>query len=439
MTARLTKRTWRTFAAILAGWWGFMFFASLPGMILPAVVVLFAAAASCFFLRRKEIGFAVWFPIAAILTEFLLAFLPPFCAELRLFSRNPAPLAGVAMIFGKVLLTLAVVMGVICVLSWPRRYSPLLCCLTVLNTAAVGWTAYARYESSVAEPITLRFLDSAGSPIPEVGVTYQVFGYGPGGRKPSSPARTGGPDFSGDDGKVMLRSKAGTYSVEITARKQGYEDLFVDLGMQYNKWQTTRRATISTLDMAVAFAEVPAAKPMEFTVYLARLEEIERPAEFHQLESRFVENQGKTRLDLLQCRFVDNEEADIRFEFFREMDDQGYWRSRLRVIAMNGAGVLQVPYYSNLVSPLSSFENVMKIAPSGGYSESVVISEPGSSPGPHIYVRARDGRTFARLGISGLSNPKNPGETARLSVSLLKTTDGSRALMRGQDRRSPQF
>lgn len=439
MTAGLTKRAWSTFAAILAGWWGFMFVAFLPGMIQSAVVVLFAAAASCFLLRRKEIGFAVWFPIAATVMVFLLAFLPPFCAELGLLPRNPAPLAGVAMIYGAVFLTLAVVMGVICVLARPRCYSPLLCCLTVLNTAAVGWTAYARYESSVAEPITIRFLDSAGSPISDVGVTYQVFGYGPGGRKPSSPARTGGPDLSGNDGKVLLRSKAGTYSVEITARKQGYEDLFVDLGRQYNKWQTTRRVRISTPDMAAAYAEVPAAKPMEFTVYMARPEEIERQAEFHQLASRFVENRGKTRLDLLQCRFVDNDEADVRFEFFREMDDQGYWRSRLRVIAMNGAGVLQVPYYSNLVSPLSSFENVMKIAPPGGYSESVVIADPGSSPGPNIYVRARDGRTFARLVISGIDNPKKPMEPAMLRVNLLKTTDSSRALLASQGRKSLSF
>lgn len=439
MTAGVTKHTWMTFALLLAGWWGFMFVAFLPGMIIPAAVVLFGAAASCFFLREKEIGFAVWFPIAAILTIFLLAFLPAFCAELGLLSRNPAPLAGVAMIYGAVLLTLAVGLGVICVLARPRCYLPLICWLTVLNTVGVGWTAYVRYEYSVAEPITLRFLDSAGSPIPDVGVTYRVFGYGRGGSEPSSPARTGGPDFSGDDGKVMLRSKAGTYSVKITARKQGYEDLFVNLGMQYNKWQATRSARVSVLDTAVAYAEVSAARPVEFTVYMAKPEEIERPAEFHQLASRFVENQGKTRLDLLQCRFVDNDEADIRFEFFREKDDQGYWRSRLRVIAMNGAGVLQVPYYSNLASPLSSFENVMKIAPSGGYSESVVISDPGSSPGPNIYVRARDGRTFARLGISGLDNPKNPGEEARLWINLLKTSDGSRALMRGQDRSSPQF
>lgn len=417
MTIRASSKELVSLAGGLAAWWLFMWWAFMPGAAVYAAILLGFASGFCFLVRDKKTGFVLWFPITAAVSLLFIVLLPTWCLEAGRLNGNPAPLAGVAIIYGLAILVVAGGVLVICYVARPRRYPPLVCWITVLNTLVIGCVSYAWYDHNTSREVVIRFIDSKGEAIPGVEIADSG----------------GGTRVSREAGKFIKRVRDGR-DLEISARKPGFEEVKIKVSAQFSKWQTERDVTVEMRGRVSANSWVPASDPVEFMVYLAKPSEIEGETDLRELSTKFPTEGGKRNLDLAGDRFTDSQEADIRFEFFAEKDEQGYLRSRLRLIAMNGAGVLQVPYFIRLVDPPASFEKAMKIAPAKGYEESTVLMEPGSSPGPMIYVRARDGKTYARLAVDGWKNPRMPDEPGRIRLKMLKTTASTRALLESKSK-----
>ncbi len=415
-------------AAVLA------FSAAPLAVIIILIAVFLFGAIACTSIRERPTAFVIWFPITAITAFFFVVSLPLFFAEADL-QNNMAPLAGFAVIVFGCLLLIAVGILAICYRARPRKFPPLICWLTVLNTITVGLAGSSIHGWRTAENLEIRVLDSSGKPIEGVAAEYKVFGYGPQGTKPLSSTIRGGPVVSKADGFLTLQSREGRHALEAALSKDGYAAVDVSIGMQYNKWQNTRRVSIDVGHALAALAEVPVGNPVRFSVYMAKLAEIQPPARKVKLSASLSEAPNIC-VDLIGNRFSEDDNADVRLEFFGEKDEQGYLRKRIRVVGLNGAGVTQVPYYSNLSDTPSTFENVMQVAPIDGYEASIVIQRPGSSGEPTIYVRARDGRTFARLDIQDNYKPGTSDSNTRVRVELVKTSDPSRALLFTEDRPS---
>ncbi len=440
MPPAATSKVILKLAAGLAAWWVFLFFVFLPGMQVPAGLLWCVGLVACFVVRDKETGFVLWFPTTAATIILLFKLLYIFCGEASLGQGSEPdrdPLAGLAALTMLVMTIAAFLLLGLCLWARPRRYSPMVCWLTVLNTAALGCVSYTRYDDAVGQEVQIHFLDSAGAPIEGAAVNYKVFGYGPGGSKPSSPIIARGPIASDHEGVVSLHSREGRHLLEASVQKPGYESLEVELGMQFHVEETSREVVIKIREKVLTRAHVSAKVPLKFMVYLPKPLEIDAPAQFAEVSTRSTRGDQIKNLDLLGTRFVDTPEADVHFDFFDEKDAQGYPRARLRLTALNGAGVIQVSYLSSLAAPLSSFENVMKIAPAGGYQDSTVLREPGNIPGPTIYVKARDGHTYARLEINAFYRSDQPNSEASVRIKLLKTSDASRALLFSKKSKSP--
>jgi hypothetical protein len=432
-------------ASALAVWWLgtaiFVWLAKDNERLVPGGMpfILGAAAALlivCFRFRENELVFLIWFPLAVISAVLCLGMLNAILAELPYTGGpNAAPLEGVAMFFGLGILAAALVTLGLCVASYPKRHSIPIVLLAVANTAAVASTVWLHNETESRQLVTIMILDRTLKPLSGVEVHYAVYGYGPGGTRPYRPSVRGGPIFSGPDGRVILRSKRMRHELDAAFEKSGYQPININLGMQYDKYNPVRSLRIGLGSMGskthpIAWANVPAAEPMEFVVYLPT-DDQSQSLQHYDLQTT-INREGYSRryLDLETREFTGDPRSDLRFDFFEEKDTQGYRRGRLRITGLNGTMITQVPFYVTLTEPPSSFDTVMQWAPEQGYEESIIIREPGSSPGPSVYVRWKDGTRYARLTLTGYCNlhldePKEGFVRAKLIVN----PSGSRNLL----------
>ena len=117
----------------------------------------------------------------------------------------------------------------------------------------------------------------------------------------------------------------------------------------------------------------------------------------------------------------------MRFDLFGEKDDQGYIRSKIRITALNGTGVLLVPAGISLTPPVSSYERVMQIAPLEGYEESLVTDGGDSQV---VYFRSADKKTYARFTANGSYNKQTSEDVeGTIYMRLYVNPKGSRNLL----------
>jgi hypothetical protein len=305
----------------------------------------------------------------------------------------------------------------------------MVCVLTIVNTSAIAFTVW----NHNGQLLTVQILDSKNQPIPGVEVHYEVYGYGPGGNRPSSPEIKGGPIYSGSDGIVNLRSRNLRHEVDAFFTKAGFETVKANLGMQYNEYDSQRELDISIGDVdRLTTGFIPSAEPVKFVIYLPKMNEGPQPLLHYQPDTTITkQDPSKRYLSLSTGGFTSDVNAgDLRFDFVEYMDDQEHKRYRLRVTGIKGVTVMQVPYYLALSAPPSPFEYVMQIAPAQGYSESTVIDEPGNQPGPTIYIRTRGGQRYARLTLSGDGGRSDPDIEGTIDQSdLFVNPTGSRQLL----------
>ncbi|MEO6847584.1 MAG: hypothetical protein ABI254_10000 [Chthoniobacterales bacterium] len=420
------------FLGLVAWWLVFAFYETFPDSILLFVIIGFIIFAASIPQRDNALGFVLWFPITGGLVSLLLTGLLLFYGEVGSSVQagpSMAPLEGAAFTIGAAILLGAIVFLIICIQLRPRIYPTLICILTVLNTIAIGIVGYNCYENSIAQIVDIRILDSAGKPIPNVEVWYRVFGYNPEGASAKNMAFHDPPILSNLNGNVQMRSKKGRHETYAVFKKAGYEAISMQLGMQYNEWQTSRDIYLLAKNARIATSKIPNTEPIKFTIYLPKFEEANPPAGRHNFSTTFPETGGMRYLDLTKRQFTDDPQADLRFDFFEEKDSQGDSRPRLRITGLNGVRIQQVPFDSSLVNPLSSFDNVMKMASVDGYEESIVLKDPGCEPGPRVYVKTQKGDKYIRLVVDGSYSPREPHSPGRVNVVLFENPANPRVLM----------
>jgi len=338
---------------------------------------------------------------------------------------DAAPLEGVATLIA---LGAALILGtgaLLCFIWRPRVFSVPLTVLAVINTAGIFIVTPMFNRQATRQDISLRVLDTDGSPLSGASVSYMRYGYGPGGRHVFDA--DGGPLFSGQDGIVIIPSRRMRYETRGTISKSGHRDVLFTVEMQHSKWDEERGVIVSTSKTPnIARGHIPTAEPVGLSIYLPRLSDA--PLQLaRRIESRSTIGQGNGAaryFNLETGKFTNDIFADLRFDLFFEMDGR-HERSRLRITGLNETLVLQVPSMLSFSGNLSPYEYVFRIAPKVGYQNEIVVREPGSSPNGMIYVKARGGAFFARMTVFASGRRE---QEARYGVELYLNSTGSRLL-----------
>ena len=427
--------------------WQAVFFASLVWWAIPIVVLnqpqndepsaIFAFAcllgimvALCLCANLRDLGWIVlvWVPVLIWTSLGTLITLRSLAAESG-GGPNYAPLAGVAMAIGMVVALILVAAAILCLVWRPRVYSVPLIILAIANTVAVSFATQQSNLHATRQEITLHVLDSGGKPLPGASVRFTRYGYGPQGTHVYDGR--GGPIVSGDDGIVKIPSRRMRYETKGTITKTGFRDVLFDIDMQFSKWDQNRTVRISTPETQnIAWADIPTTEPVTLSIYLPQ--QIDAPDRLHPIKPVDVSaniGQGQKAAHILNLetgKFGEGPEGDIRFDLFFEIENGQHERPRLRITGVNGAKVLQVPPHVSLSGSLSPFEHVFRIASQTGYQEDTVIARPGDSPGPMIYVSARNGHLFARFTVDAWGRSKEAKAPCR--VKLFVNSTGGRLL-----------
>ena len=341
---------------------------------------------------------------------------------------NAAPLEGVATLIALAVALALSVAAILCLVFRPRLYPTPLIVLAVVNTGAISFVTPQANRQATRQDIVLRIIDPTGKPVPAASVRFERYGYGPGGTDVFD-AR-GGPLLSGVDGVVTVPSRRMRYETRGTISKPGFRGIDFTVEMQYSEWDTNRGVTISTPETPnIARGHIPTAEPVTLSIYLPPVSDVPNPAQpIKRLEANSDIGQGSSAARFFNIetgKFSNDATGDLRFDIFFEMDGQ-YERPRLRITGLNEAQVLQVAPNVSFTGNLSDYEHVFRIAPQSGYQNETVVLQPGSSPGPMIYIKARGGKMFARMTVdaSGRRNEKE----ARCRVHLYLNPAGSRLL-----------
>jgi hypothetical protein len=198
--------------------------------------------------------------------------------------------------------------------------------------------------------------------------------------------------------------------------------------MQFNESDKHRRFVLSTRrTRAIAQGKLPATDPVHANVSLASATDEPHPAvERFGLYSKTDVGDAVPRfLDIETGKFSANQAGDLELEAFAEFTGDR-WETRLRITGLNGTQVLQVPHESSLTEPLTPFEHLYRIAPESGYASETIVIRPGDTPGPTIYIRARDGHLHGRMELNAQGNGRDP--KVRYSGSLAISKAGDRRL-----------
>jgi hypothetical protein len=194
--------------------------------------------------------------------------------------------------------------------------------------------------------------------------------------------------------------------------------------MQFFDYDTNRDLKIHLSSLSnVAYGQVSAADPVTVTLYLPALDDRPQPLRYKELNFGITGAETSPRfLDFHSGFIVSNPNSDLRFDFVHEpsMYHAGSDDQRLKVTALRGAGIVQVP--STLTSDLSVpiYEQMMLIAPSSGYSYQAIIS------GGWIYYRSADGTFYARLEVEGFTQGDGSGN---IMLQYWANPTGSRNLL----------
>ena len=87
---------------------------------------------------------------------------------------------------------------------------------------------------------TLLIRDTDGKPIEGARVSWKLYGYGDGGKRPAQPSDQGLNSLSDAQGRVMAYGREGLYEMIGRVQKAGYADIEFSIDMAYNEWQELR-------------------------------------------------------------------------------------------------------------------------------------------------------------------------------------------------------
>ncbi len=431
-----TQTNWLAVFAATLVWWIIPLVVRLqPQNYKPSVGLAFAcligmgvAISLCALLRKTRWIILIWIPVfiwaclGAVMTFGAIAKEPHG-------GPNAAPLEGVAILIGIVVGLLLTVTAILCIVWRPKVYSIPLLILAVGNTAAVTYATRHSERQATRQEMFLQVLDSSGKPLSGASVRYTRYGYGPGGSDVFDGE--GGPIFSDNNGIAKIPSRRMRYETKGTITKPGFREVRFDVGMQFNESDQSRDVWISTPETEhIAFGSIQTAELVTLSIYLPP--QSDAPDPLHPVKRMQVQadigqgNQATHVLNLETGKFSNGPEGDLRIDLFSEMEDGRYIRNRLRITGVNGAKVFQVPPTVCLSGALSSYEHIFKVAPQNGYQDEIVIQNPGSLPGPMIYVSARDGHLYARMSVDVYGRANEP--RARCEVKLFLNPTGNRQL-----------
>jgi hypothetical protein len=294
--------------------------------------------------------------------------------------------------------------------------------LAIVNTAAVSYATREATFRANRQDVVVRILDSKGAPLSDATVSYKVYGYGDRGNRPSEPDITGGPISSDGNGVVRLRSMAMRHEMDGVISKPGFRQISFNLGMQYDEWNCSRDLKILTDksgEVSRLFVPSKGKEPVAFSIYLPPESDTPRGIQF--LEGNIgVEGTGSLRsyLDVETGKFNKDPSGDLQIDASFTFDGH-VRRDHLMVTGINGASVL--------AENPSVYERTYLIAPESGYKTSLFIENGDVN---EIYVRARNGRLFARVGLEIIAQYPRSGEewSATVYSKVYVNPGGSRLL-----------
>lgn len=389
------------------------------GLAFACLLALPVALSLCAAFREARWIALIWIPVL-VWTSFF---------ALMTFGAVAREHGGFAMLIGLPVATVLGIAAILCLVCRPRVYSVPLMILAVANTAAVSYATRQTNRQATRQDITLHILDSTGKPLSGASVRYIRYGYGAGGTHVFDA--NGGPILSSDDGVAVIPSRRMRYETKGTIIKPGFRDVLFTVDMQYSKWDKDRGVTVSTTETKnIARGRIPAAEPVTFSIYLPPESDVpDRLQPVKHMEAKADIGRGPQAAHVLNVEtgmFGNDPAGDLRFDLFFEVEDGRHERPRLRISGLNGAKVCQVPHDLSFSGSLSPYEHIFRIAPQNGYQDETVIQRPGSSPGPMIYVSARDGHLYARMTVDAWG--RSDESKARCRVHLFVNPTGDRRL-----------
>lgn len=398
---------------------------SVLGLFGFGVAAIVITTVVCVVQRSKPWSVMLWMPPASLASIACLSGAIRLIQEAGTLHGNLAPLAGVAMLFG--LVAMAILFGATIFLLYfhPKPFHGLLTSCALLNSIAIGFAVSKFDYQSNKQDMAIHILDFQGRPISGAALRYERIGYGPGGS--DVPTGRGGPVVSSAEGLVHADLRRIRNELRAVIQHPEYRTVQFSVSMQYGEWDTTRHFAIGTESKPVTwYGSIVVNEPLSMYVYMPPLDD--RPNDAQIKRQKVSTDLGavlgeKAFFDVEAGVFSAVADGDLRFELFYEPDGQ-YERARLRIHGLNGVGVQMLEPNTSFSEPISSPEKLFMIAPLEGYAEQVTIMEPGSSPGPRIFVSGRDGKLFAMLSVQLYGNRKS--KTGECLVEIVRNIGGKR-------------
>lgn len=370
----------------------------------------------------------------------VILWLPPmlFCASVSVYAvsgaiqelksasspYNLAPLAGAVALLIAIASLIWPAATLLLAYAHPKAFRVLPTLIALINTGAVGFTAIEVDYNANRQDLTVYLHDLANRPVCGATLSYERFGYGPGGKHVS--AGRGAPLTSDAGGVLRPHMRKGRNEIRAVITHPKYRTVYVGIGMQYDERDDCRACTVGT-DAArpVTAGSISTKEPLTMYVYLPGLRDQDSHAPKQLQASALLGGPGDASVDLDIARglFSDSAEGDLRLNLFFEREG-AYQRPRVRISGLNGTGV-QLWNRPSFSEPIKLPERIFMIAPEHGY-ESQVTVDPTHQPGPMLFVHSPQKGSFARLSVAVYRYNKT--KASRCRVELVLGPNGSREL-----------
>ena len=385
--------------------------------------------------RTKDWFVLFWMPPAGIAAMLSLRFIGQMIQEIKILPGSMAPLGGVAILIGMGALALLLSATLSLLFLRPLKFPRTLTVFALCNSIAIAFAASKTDYHANKQEVTIHILDFSGHPIQGATLNYERFGYGAGGER--DPEGSGDPIISDVQGIVRPHLRAMRNELKGMIQHPQYQPVCFTVGMQYNKLDLTRQFICGTETRPnINYGSISVKEPLSGYIYMPPRYDTNDHNQIlnEKISTTLVEGSDENSfLNVEKGHFGPSAGCQLRFELYFETVDQ-LESARLKVYALDGVGIQILPPNISFSEPIQYPERLFEIAPRDGYIKQITIMEPGSSPGPKLFISALNNTMFYMLTVDLDWDRK--AKTGRCVVQIVKNlalhTESKRKIMSNQ-------
>jgi hypothetical protein len=329
---------------------------------------------------------------------------------------SAGPLEGVAVL---IMLLLAAGFGLMAttgILVRPKTWNSTMLVTAGLNSALMFVVGSSGYHEVTRQDIIVHLSDPSGRPISGTSVEFEIYALN---QSQTSSLVSRGIRYSDNDGVARIPTRDVGLETRMKIFKGGCRQIELEIKAETSKQSKTRDFVLSTYETpAIHSGTLPSTEP--FLVALALPSDLDAPSSKVRHVSLYSKHDlsqtvRPKSLDLETGKFAADLSGDLELEYFSAKRTR-FRDQQLRIRGLNGVELFLASHNECLPTAHTLYEQLYRVAPQSGYRQEVIISNPGNSPGPVVYIRASDGKLHGRLCLEALGDGVD--ETPRYNGTL---------------------